>query len=195
MSVAGNLGRQTFPVPIGSIFLYGGLGQIPATYLECNGEAYDPVEYPLLFTALGLDFVPDLRGYILAGGPVEDVGEIIPAESGTVTSTGFSLTAGNIPTVGFDLTATTISSVVSADAGTAELMINPVSLTAYQITDGPIRVTFYPPSPFGISTFDLPTTSAFTNEAQTEVTPTIEVSGDDTNPAVLVLRHIIKAKY
>jgi hypothetical protein len=195
MSVAGNLGRQTFPVPIGSIFLFAGaLPTIPVTYLVCDGSAFDPAKYPLLQTALGGSNTPDLRQKIIGGGPLIDVGQLIPPVTGTVTASGFTLTKENIPTVPFDVTVTTISTVASIDGG-GDFLINPLTATVSTATppDGNSISTINPPTVTSAD-FDLPDVT-FVNDTPTEVTPTVTLAGDATNPAVLVFRYIIKAEY
>jgi len=203
MSVAGNLGRQTFPVPIGSIFLFAGaLPTIPVTYLVCDGSAFDAVKYPLLADALGGSNTPDLQQKIIGGGPIIDVGQLVPAVSGTFTAGSFTLTKENIPSVPFTPTVpegASISTVISAVEGQSPNFLTDPLTTQGSITDGEGNA---PPlngspalTPIGDATYNLPTSASFDNDTPSAVTPTVTLSGDATNPACLVFRYIIKAEY
>ncbi len=53
-------------IPIGTISSYFGL-TAPDSWLLCNGSTFPQTTYPDLYTLLGTDVVPDLRGYFLRG--------------------------------------------------------------------------------------------------------------------------------
>jgi hypothetical protein len=196
MSVAGNLGRQSFPVPVGSIFLFAGpqSNPPPDTYLVCDGSVFNPAIYPLLDVALGGSVLPDLRQKIIGGGPVVDVGLVVPPVTGVVTAGSFTLTKQNIPSVPFDVSVATISTVVSANSGVAEIMYNPL-LSNITVTSPGNQIQNTNPSVVGVATFQLPNTSVYTNASPTTVTPTVSITAGNEDPAVLVFRYIIKAEY
>lgn len=196
MSVAGNLGRQTFPVPIGSVLFYASPQSKPAppTYLVCDGGAFDPVKYPLLADALGGSNTPDLRQQIIGGGPLVDVGLLIPPVTGSVTASSILLTKQNIPTVPFTVSADSISSTVSF-LSSGNFLTTPILTSQAGIGDNTTGYTTSVLNPDTVTdvTFTLPEVS-FDNTGQTQVTPTINLTGG-TNPTSLVLRYIIKAEY
>ena len=193
MSVAGNLGRQTFPVPIGSVLFYASSQSkpTPPTYLVCDGRAFDPVKYPLLADALGGSNTPDLRQKIIGGGPLVDVGQIVPAVTGSATASSILLTKQNIPTVPFDVSVGSISTVVTLNSG-GQFLANPLTSQVTQASGNDVSVSN--PTTVADATFNLPDTATFDNTGQTQITPTINLAGG-TNPTSLVLRYIIKAEY
>ena len=199
MSVAGNLGRQSFPVPIGSIFLFAGVSR-PDTYLVCDGTAYNTAEYPLLQTALGgSDVLPDLRQKIIGGGPVVDVGVLVPAVSSPIVADDLTLTSANIPTIDFDLTIETASqSVVSTDVSgpnsalqLAKVLIGTGPIIA---SSGSVIVNPSPETPATSITATVPN-PVWSPSAFAPVQPTIDLAGSLNEPARVVFRYIIKAKY
>jgi microcystin-dependent protein len=57
-------------VPLGCVLPYFG-SNAPSGYLICNGAAYNPVTYPDLYTLLGVNTLPDLRGRFIIGASSE----------------------------------------------------------------------------------------------------------------------------
>lgn len=196
MSVADTLGYSSFPIPVGTIFFYAGLG-IPDTYLDCQGNAFDPLEYPLLAQVLGVAVTPALGNDILGGGPLAQIGQLQPATSGAITPAPITLIAANIPTLNpFDVIGSVQGNWITEaftpqSSGTGIEVLNvagPNQTSIDRIFDYTIQ---------GVNT--LTTTSAPTpapvfTEANLPITPTVTGSGD-TTPTTLTLRYIIKAKY
>jgi len=199
MSVAGNLGRQTFPVPIGSIFLFAGSQSkpAPATYLVCDGSAFDPAKYPLLADALGGSNTPDLKQKNIGGGPIVDVGTIVPPAQGAITGSNFSLTAQNIPSIDFDFTTTATGYVdgYSSTLGTLPLLLSLIpTITADNIPGSNNSVPPADATVIPSVTVTIPDSAVYTNPSvQTEVTPSLTITSG--NPTSLVFRYIIKAEY
>lgn len=65
-------------VPIGSIQAFYS-NTIPVGYLLCDGSTFNATEYPDLYTFLGSNTLPDLRGYFLRGlgGVDPDIGRTL----------------------------------------------------------------------------------------------------------------------
>lgn len=91
-------------VPPGTILHYAGR-EIPANYLECNGQAVDKNVYPNLFDAIGYIYggeeryfnVPDLQNIFIRGyGKSErPLGEIEPDGVGKITSDNLNIRIKN----------------------------------------------------------------------------------------------------
>jgi len=202
MSVAGNLGRQSFPVPIGSIFLFAGLVGVPSiapdTYLVCDGSAFDPVRYPLLSVALGGVTLPDLRQKVISGGPVADIGTLVPGQYDPVTTTPVTLTASNIPSLSFNFTTSVTGFVDCIEDGGSG--VKPCVIADTPIITGendPItnnRVPPLPLVPISPVSVTIPDQASWTNpNPVTSVTPTLTISGGQAT--TLVFRYIIKAGF
>jgi len=52
--------------PVGTIAMWG-LATLPNGWLECNGQQFDPLNYPELFDLLGSRYVPDLSNQFVRG--------------------------------------------------------------------------------------------------------------------------------
>lgn len=61
---AGNI--NIFPVIPGAIIMWPG-ETVPAGYLECNGQSFDVNANPQMYSALGRNTVPDMRGLFVRG--------------------------------------------------------------------------------------------------------------------------------
>jgi|GEM_PF-3884318 len=56
------------PVPVGAIMIYGGQGDVPFGWIECDGRSIKEKRYAKLRTALGgVSYVPDMSGTHLMG--------------------------------------------------------------------------------------------------------------------------------
>lgn len=53
-------------VPVGTITVFAGTSP-PSGWWECNGYRYDTARCPNLYSVLGSDLLPDLRGYFVRG--------------------------------------------------------------------------------------------------------------------------------
>lgn len=196
MSVADTLGYSSFPIPVGTIFFYAGLG-IPDTYLDCQGNAFDPLEYPLLAQVLGAAVTPALGNDILGGGPLAQIGQLQPATSGAITPAPITLTAANIPTLApFDVIGSVQGNWVTGaltpqSSGTGLAILN-VASPSTGINDD---IFDYTKQAVNTRTTASALTPApiFTG-SNLPITPTVTGSGD-TTPITLTLRYIIKAKY
>jgi hypothetical protein len=187
MSVANTLGYASFPVPVGTIFFYAGLG-VPNTYLDCQGESFDPAEYPLLAGLLGINRTPALEGKIIGGGPLANVNQLEPANSGTITAGSFTLTAANIPTL-IDAEVSIVSG--SASSLSAWTEIAPVPFT--DLGNIPDQAATYPSAIRNITSWSADVGNIVTNNGAAPVNPTL--TGGGVTPNTLCLRYIIKAKY
>ena len=53
-------------MPVGAVVSFAGI-TLPDGYFECNGASFNPSTYPKLYTSLGKNTVPDLRGQFVRG--------------------------------------------------------------------------------------------------------------------------------
>jgi hypothetical protein len=65
-ALANMSGSSGLGTPIGGIILYPTTTP-PKDFLACNGDPFDPEEYPALFELLGIAQVPDMRGLVPRG--------------------------------------------------------------------------------------------------------------------------------
>ena len=86
-----NIGTNNTPlIPPGSIMMYGG-ATAPSGWLLCDGAQFLQSQYPALFTALGRNTTPDMRGRVPVGaGPNYSLNQ-------TGGSASVALTADNLP--------------------------------------------------------------------------------------------------
>ena len=188
MSVANTQGYSSFPVPIGTIFFYAGL-DVPDTYLDCQGESFDPAEYPLLAGLLGINRTPALDNKIIGGGPLANVNQLEPANSGTITAGSFTLTAANIPTLN--------EAVVSITSGTASSLSAWTEIAPVPFIDNGISgnkaATYAGGVIKELDDWIADVGNIVTNNSAAPVNPTL--TGGSVTPNTLCLRYIIKAKY
>lgn len=93
MSISNQTGFGGFPVPIGTVIAYAGIG-IPSKYLKCDGTAFSAVDYPYLASILGGATTPNLIGSIIGGGSTKT---LIPTTTYTNPQASLSISADNMP--------------------------------------------------------------------------------------------------
>lgn len=59
-------------VPVGTIVFYGS-NTIPANWLICDGSQFNETTYPELYTYMGTNWTPDLRGLFIRGMDPEGI--------------------------------------------------------------------------------------------------------------------------
>lgn len=128
MSISNQTGFGGFPVPIGTVIAYAGIG-IPSKYLKCDGSAFNAVEYPYLASILGVATTPNLIGSIIGGGSTKT---LIPATSVVNPQASLSISADNMPF--FPATLASFSATGSL-AGTG------INFSALENYTGPISLS------------------------------------------------------
>ena len=113
MSVLSTLGAYEYPIPVGVILPYMS-GEVPSTFLICDGQELNISDYPELYSVIGNTYnvsspegkfeVPALN-YTLeyVEGTNVNTGATNPAGTGSIT-VGFSVAANNLPKISGDET-------------------------------------------------------------------------------------------
>lgn len=186
---------STFPVPVSSVFLWGGKLSIPLPtgYLECLGTAISRTTYHELFALIGTTYgvgdgtttfnLPNLNASFLVAGNTS--GTVIPPSGGGTSTGTFSLIADNIPSINIDYNSSSFT------ASTSWTQYTKSSSQDYSVNDSGTPAT--------INT-DTPTADTFTvqyggtltyNGANTPVSYSSTLSS--FSPAYRNIRYMIKA--
>ncbi|QIG59355.1 hypothetical protein [Dishui Lake virophage 2] len=92
-------------LPVGSIIYYAGNGEIPSTFLRCDGTNYDRETYSVLFDVLGTSYgstsatnfkVPDLINYYYIKGGAQSSG--VPSQA-VIDVPPFLLNSATLPSL------------------------------------------------------------------------------------------------
>jgi len=194
MSVAQTI--QSFPVPIGSVFLWAGKTSVPLPtgYLECLWTAISRTTYNELFAEIGETYgagdgtttfnLPNLNGTFLVAGNTS--GTVIPPSTGTTTTGTFTLSSANIPS--FNATYNSSSFTASTNwtqqtkSSSEKYSVNDTGSSALVDTDTPTSD--------GVSV-SLTGGNIFYGGSNTAVSYTATTTG--FAPAYKSIRYIVKA--
>jgi len=212
MSVAGTVGYNGFPVPIGSIIPFITEASFPSEndgWIVCGGQTLAIEDYPDLYDVIGNNYdpvpsaegfytVPDLvvggasfiTGSAFTSGEKQESGATFEKTGGTTT-----LSINNIPSLTQDVT-TTYSPITNKSGNalkSASVATNPT---------GPVLVTIIAPDKSGSITNPANTTTFnSTTLYYTNATPTAypeseyTFSGDNIHGEFVSVVYFIKARY
>lgn len=128
-----------YGIPLGTIIAnYSEV--VPDGFLECDGSAYDTVKYSMLYSLLGSDHLPDLRGKALMGYDLDnpifaDQADQVPNIKGTANVNGFSDGTNGA----FSFTGSNGNSLLMHDASAKMLDFDASASNEKYVDDGEVR--------------------------------------------------------